>query len=409
MYACLTCTPDARDDPAKRAGVCLACSYNCHEGHEMVELYTKRNFRCDCGTSKILAVKCQLDPLKLDPNTDNLYNQNFSGVYCSCHRPYPDPEDPIDDEMIQCVICEDWYHCRHLITKVPNMNAFSEMICGECMDKYNFLDSYLGLSVQAEQSVDNSMQDESLNVTGGVDDEDKKKKPIEQKKKSDAEAIEPEQVDDDDDDDDKKDESVEEEQVADEQLTDELNQCINDIIEINKTIGESSADDDDTIDEQPPAKRQKTSDNSSSAASSSAANCKKPMVRKIKRAAGSATFWPHDWRLNICNCSNCLPILKRNKLEYLLDQDDTVLCYQEKGMAKATETDYDRGMKALSKMQHGQQIDVLMSYNKLKEKLSEFLNAFVISQQVVTEDDINRFFRMMKEKPGNASNNENEF
>ena len=29
------------------------------------------------------------------------YNQNFRGVYCICHRPYPDPEDPVPDEMIQ--------------------------------------------------------------------------------------------------------------------------------------------------------------------------------------------------------------------------------------------------------------------------------------------------------------------
>lgn len=47
LYACLTCTPEARTDPTKRAGVCLACSYACHDGHDMVELYTKRNFRCD--------------------------------------------------------------------------------------------------------------------------------------------------------------------------------------------------------------------------------------------------------------------------------------------------------------------------------------------------------------------------
>lgn len=89
LYACLTCTPEARNDATKRAGVCLACSYSCHDGHDMVELYTKRNFRCDCGTAKILAVKCKLDAMKLDQNDKNSYNQNFSGVYCTCHRPYP--------------------------------------------------------------------------------------------------------------------------------------------------------------------------------------------------------------------------------------------------------------------------------------------------------------------------------
>ena len=45
-------------------------------------------------------------------NEKNTYNQNFRGLYCTCRRPYPDPEDEIDDEMIQCVVCEDWYHGR---------------------------------------------------------------------------------------------------------------------------------------------------------------------------------------------------------------------------------------------------------------------------------------------------------
>lgn len=89
ILRCLTCTPEARTDPKKRAGVCLACSYNCHDSHELIELYTKRSFRCDCGTAKILAVRCKLDSVKLDQNCKNYYNQNFSGLYCTCHRPYP--------------------------------------------------------------------------------------------------------------------------------------------------------------------------------------------------------------------------------------------------------------------------------------------------------------------------------
>ena len=52
LYACLTCIKDAQDQ-SKGAGICLACSYHCHENHELVELYTKRNFRCDCGNNKM--------------------------------------------------------------------------------------------------------------------------------------------------------------------------------------------------------------------------------------------------------------------------------------------------------------------------------------------------------------------
>ena len=33
-----------------------------------------------------------------DPeNKKNQYNQNFYGVYCTCGRPYPDPEDEVSN------------------------------------------------------------------------------------------------------------------------------------------------------------------------------------------------------------------------------------------------------------------------------------------------------------------------
>lgn len=117
LYACLTCVPESKEKPEKRAGVCLACSYKCHDGHDLIELYTKRNFRCDCGTSKILTIRCKLEPNKMEDNEQNSYNHNYSGVYCTCKRPYPDPDESAEtsgDEMVQCVVCEDWYHTRHL-------------------------------------------------------------------------------------------------------------------------------------------------------------------------------------------------------------------------------------------------------------------------------------------------------
>lgn len=108
------------------------------QGHNLVELYTKRQFRCDCGSNKLKS-SCKLEPRK-EGNTENKYNQNFSGLYCTCSRcvlvcsrvyvltvywciagctdcvlcrPYPDQDDPVEDCMIQCVVCEDWYHGRH--------------------------------------------------------------------------------------------------------------------------------------------------------------------------------------------------------------------------------------------------------------------------------------------------------
>uniref|UniRef100_A0A665X601 Putative E3 ubiquitin-protein ligase UBR7 n=1 Tax=Echeneis naucrates TaxID=173247 RepID=A0A665X601_ECHNA len=138
LYACNTCTPKG----GEAAGVCLACSYKCHEGHELYELYTKRNFRCDCGNRKFTELQCKLYPDKDDFNILNKYSHNFFGVYCTCSRPYPDPDDQVEDEMIQCVVCEDWLHGRHLGCVVPDCVELQEMICESCMNKTPFLWTY---------------------------------------------------------------------------------------------------------------------------------------------------------------------------------------------------------------------------------------------------------------------------
>jgi len=144
LYACTTCSQPSNPS-FKPAGVCLACSYHCHEGHTLVELYTKRNFRCDCGPR--LGQACKLLPAK-EENVKNVYNQNFSGVYCECSRPYPDPDDPVEDCMVQCVVCEDWYHGRHLgLESTPDDSSYAEMICRGCVKQHAFLAHYTGLAV----------------------------------------------------------------------------------------------------------------------------------------------------------------------------------------------------------------------------------------------------------------------
>lgn len=81
---------------------------------KVVELWTKRNFRCDCGNSKFGLVSCKLTADKEPVNIENAYNQNFKGIYCTCCLPYPDPNAEEQVEMIQCCVCEDWFHENHL-------------------------------------------------------------------------------------------------------------------------------------------------------------------------------------------------------------------------------------------------------------------------------------------------------
>lgn len=58
---------------------------------------------------------CEFQQEKDVLNAKNNYNHNFSSKYCYC-----DSEDR--DEMIQCLICEDWFHFACLKFKVFFLN-----------------------------------------------------------------------------------------------------------------------------------------------------------------------------------------------------------------------------------------------------------------------------------------------
>jgi E3 ubiquitin-protein ligase UBR7 len=144
LYGCQTCYNQTKH----LHGLCLACSYNCHKDHILYELYTKRNFRCDCGNSKFdKDFKCELKPNKDPTNESNKYNHNFNGLYCDCNKPYEtlaDEQEAIvndddDDEMIQCAICEDWYHLNHLKGYCDRVVDYNEIVCHNCMKSNNYL------------------------------------------------------------------------------------------------------------------------------------------------------------------------------------------------------------------------------------------------------------------------------
>jgi len=65
--------------------------------------------------------------------------------------------------MIQCVICEDWYHGRHLkVDKLPKDENYAEMLCYLCREKHqSILAPYQGVSVT-------TLLDESLANTSSV-------------------------------------------------------------------------------------------------------------------------------------------------------------------------------------------------------------------------------------------------
>ncbi|KAF4973279.1 hypothetical protein FZEAL_9378, partial [Fusarium zealandicum] len=139
VFACLTCTPPPTNpsDDWTPAGVCYACSVQCHGEHNLVEIFQKRNFTCDCGTKRIPSTSpCTLRLNETtntrggvhsqEPDVNNKYNHNFRNRFCGCECDY----DPFQQKgtMFQCLglgtqetggCGEDWYHPGCLVGMGP--------------------------------------------------------------------------------------------------------------------------------------------------------------------------------------------------------------------------------------------------------------------------------------------------
>ena len=130
LYSCLTCNPppESPSDPFPPAAVCYSCSIACHGEHTLVELFNRRNFTCDCGTTRLPATSpCTLRidpatgmkaPIHFQPPAEgNTYNQNCRNRFCGCGEIYNAEEEK--GTMFQCLgladevdggCGEDWWH-----------------------------------------------------------------------------------------------------------------------------------------------------------------------------------------------------------------------------------------------------------------------------------------------------------
>uniref|UniRef100_A0A8C2JYD6 Putative E3 ubiquitin-protein ligase UBR7 n=1 Tax=Cyprinus carpio TaxID=7962 RepID=A0A8C2JYD6_CYPCA len=352
LYACNTCTPKGGEP----AGICLACSYKCHEGHDLFELYTKRNFRCDCGNDKFGEMECKLFADKEKVNSGNKYSHNFFGLYCTCDRPYPDPEDEVPDEMIQCIVCEDWFHGRHLGCVVPDCVELQEMICESCMNKTPFLWNYAAhIAVPAITKVSPCKGEEDVKVEVENDEEEKKiknenpKSPVEEK------------------------------------------------VQVNGTSA---------------CKRKHQEETEGSSEEGSCSGCR---LREMKSSGKSRTlqgavFWPSAWRTKLCTCTDCKVLYADVGVSFLTDEMDTVLAYENKG--KSTEQAEQAGgaegrdplMSALNNLNRVQQLEIIHEYNDMKTELKDYLQRFAAEGKVVTPEDIRQFFEQQQSRKRRRAN-----
>lgn len=190
-------------------GICYSCSILCHTSCDIVELFTKRHFTCDCGTDRDNRVeghdqiRCELRKNRSDDvsASDNIYNQNFQGLFCSCSKEY-DPDSPA--VMLQCILgleCdEDWYHDYCIMGKknkevirrkseedqevleeapdgFPDLESFDSFICWKCISKYAYYFDKLLSHEVAEKLFTQKLfhGDPNINVQKDIKDNSKKR------------------------------------------------------------------------------------------------------------------------------------------------------------------------------------------------------------------------------------------
>jgi len=313
VYACRTCSGGGSP-----SGICLACSYHCHEGHDLVELYTKRHFRCDCGTDKFQR-SCKLEPKKGN-NTKNKYNQNFSGLYCTCSRPYPDPDDPVEDCMIQCVVCEDWYHGRHTgmgDDGPPDDSTYAEMICAECVIRLPYLHHYAGLAVT------------------------KVEKP------------------------EKKEETVE--------IADNVEKDVNELERQTQSVTSKANDGEGQCQD---------ANNVKTAANLNICPLTKPSS-DMSMNITSSMFLPMGWRNSLCRCPSCIKLYADSNTSFLTEESDTVHHYEsqardkkgtlEQGMEALSQLDRVKQVEAIHSYNNMKQnlMDYLSKFAESKKVVRE--------------------------------------
>ncbi|XWS48799.1 hypothetical protein CRYUN_Cryun13aG0107700 [Craigia yunnanensis] len=364
IFSCVTCTPDGN------AGICTASCLSCHDGHEVLELWTKRNFRCDCGNSKFGEFSCKLFPNKDVENIENSYNHNFKGVYCTCNRPYPDPDLQEQVEMIQCCMCEDWFHEEHISLNSPNEiprdeegePLYEDFICKACSAVCSFLTLYpKTIWAAGGQPVAPVIISKDKSVVEDILPKD----DVAGKLENDAcfDSFQKDNL------------------VADgnfESVSDDK----------KFVIGESSLNDD------------------SSSLSRSIASSHATCILAVDWMAASLVseskplFLSKNWRDALCRCDKCLDMYKQSHISYQLDKEDSIAEYEKNAKQKREEKLHQREgaeLNFFNNLGHIEKMEILNGIADFTDEFRSFLGS-VDPSKAITAADVNQIFENLKNK-----------
>ncbi|KIW49266.1 hypothetical protein PV05_10960 [Exophiala xenobiotica] len=417
VFACLTCSPP----PASAAqvytpaGVCYACSISCHGEHSLVELFSRRNFVCDCGTKRLPSTSSCI--LRSDPDTgnrgvhsqepapDNHYNHNFQNRFCACGEEYDAETEK--GTMFQCLglgtvetggCGEDWYHPECLLglgrdwyktakeqkkeeeseppshpipPGFPNEDDFEYLLCYKCVDSNPWIKQYAG-TPGFLKPVYRRETPPAQNDTATQQDTVDSNGTALKRKASDADL------------------DVENRPASSsKRVKDEL-----DPPSFTTVVAPSN----------PP---QPTASTSTSASTDAKPTHKHDDLPPTPPTGTFSMFLTSSFRDEICHCPQCYPNLIPHP--QLVEEEDTY----EPSLSSASDDSHaapgsgtrshgtaasllDRGEAALSTMDRVKAIEGVMVYNHLRDKVKEFLKPYAESGQAVSADDIKAYFEKLR-------------
>ncbi|KAE8324492.1 putative zinc finger in N-recognin-domain-containing protein [Aspergillus sergii] len=406
LYACLTCNPPPKtaDEPHTAAGVCYSCSIACHGEHTLVELFNKRNFVCDCGTTRVpSSAPCTLrnDPKtgtkgvhSEEPHPENKYNQNFQNKFCGCSEDYNAEEEK--GTMFQCLglgtaesggCGEDWWHPECLIglprdwyknlkkeaggngqaeddeetplpPGFPGEDDFETFLCYKCVDSNPWLKRYAGTvgflpPVYKEGGLPKTTKSAPETTATDIKEEEEPTNPKKRKMEEEEEG----------------------EPTAKRTKEDSENTPSDSKPEPNSAPKEEPT-------QPPPLKNKHDS-----------------LTDPVPSGAFSL-FLKEDFRDHFCRCRDCYPNLaphiqlreEEETYEPPLSEDGEA----NGGGSTGTGSLLDRGEAALSNIDRVRAIEGAMVYNHLRDKVKEFLKPFAETGKAVGAEDIKAYFEKLR-------------
>jgi E3 ubiquitin-protein ligase UBR7 len=393
----------------------------------LVELFNKRNFVCDCGTTRMPSTSpCTL---REDPNTGrkgvhsqeaapgNKYNHNFRNQFCGCGEKY----DPHQEKgtMFQCLglgsvetggCGEDWWHPECLIglprdwyKNLPSKKSapfgedgavegavdgldengetplppgfpaeedFQQLICYKCIESTPWLKRYAGTPGFLPPVFRN----------GGIE------KPAHAIPEEPATVETPNQEDNS-----KKRKADDDEPAQEEPLA-----------KRTKEDGAPAKDPEPstliTIKEDDPSPNPSTI-----TAQTPTTDSSKPKHTSLPSTTPEASFslfLLENFHDRLCRCAECFP--KLAPFPQLREEEETYeppLSDDGNGAgagSTGTGSLLERGEAALSNVDRVRAIEGAMIYNHLRDKVKDFLKPFAESGQAVSAEDIKGYFEKLR-------------